>query len=274
MPVNNRNFKNPTVQAWESLRMFLQHFTERMTNFDNMVQRQGRDMGVDEVYNEIQRMKQQLDSIQNGLNLYNGTIPQENQGINPPNIQGESKLYKNKVRLSESQLHNVIKESVKKILNEMSPEVYAAYAQGRQQQADNTQDPNEKFKYQRKANQGVNTAQNAWDKQYGFSYNNGRNDWGEQTMGGTHNFIHNGNTNYGINYRGERPNWDGNGYTHTNLAYNPQSDTVWQGDGKGNSTVMPNDSNKEMGDNGAYSTARRMQNAKWSDVQQRIRQGR
>lgn len=35
---------------------------------------------------------------------------------------------------------------------------------------------NEKFKYQRKANQGVNTAQNAWDKQYGVSYNNGRND--------------------------------------------------------------------------------------------------
>lgn len=69
MLVNNRNYKNPTVQAWESLRMFLQHFTERMTNFDNMVQRQGRDMTVDEVYNEIQRMKQQLDSIQNGLNL-------------------------------------------------------------------------------------------------------------------------------------------------------------------------------------------------------------
>lgn len=178
------------------------------------------------------------------------------------------------IKLTESDLHTMIQESVKKILNEMSPEVYAAYAQGRQQQANNTQDPNEKFKYQRKANQGVNAAQNAWNKKYGFSYNNGRNDWAEQTMGGNNNFTHNGNTNYGINYRGERPNWDGNGYTHTNIAYNPQSNTVWQGDGMGNSSVTPNDYNKEMGDNGAYATARNMQNAKWSDVQQRLRQRR
>lgn len=49
-------------------------------------------------------------------------------------------MKKNRIRLTESQLQDVIKESVKKILNEMSPEVYATYAQGRQQQADNTQD--------------------------------------------------------------------------------------------------------------------------------------
>ncbi len=38
MPVNN---KNPTVQEWESLRMFLQHIAERMEGFDNTVQEQG-----------------------------------------------------------------------------------------------------------------------------------------------------------------------------------------------------------------------------------------
>lgn len=128
-----------------------------------------------------------------------------------------------------------------------------------------------KAEYQRKANKGVKAAQDAWNKQYEFSYNNGENDWGEQTMGGDNNFTHNGNTNYGINYRGKRPNWDGNGYTHTNIAYNPKRDTVWQGDGQGNSTVTPNDRNMKMGDNGAYATARRMQNAKWSDMQQRLR---
>lgn len=116
MALNNRNYKNPSVQAWEGLRMFLQSFTERMNRFDSMTERQSRDIGVDEVFNEIQRMKQQLDSIQKGLNLSNGTIPIENQGINPP-AENESCRRKGKVRLSESKLKEIIKESVKNALS-------------------------------------------------------------------------------------------------------------------------------------------------------------
>ena len=114
---NNRNYKNPTVQAWESLKLFMSSFMDRMNSFEEMVQRQGRDIGIDEVFNQIQIMKQELNKIQKELNLYNNTIPIENQGVNPPQPQNESK-YHNKVRLSESQLHKVIKECVKTVLNE------------------------------------------------------------------------------------------------------------------------------------------------------------
>ena len=67
--MNSRNYKNPTVIAWEQLRQMLTQFADRMKNFDVMTQNQGRDIGVDEVYNEIQNIRKQLDGIQKGLNL-------------------------------------------------------------------------------------------------------------------------------------------------------------------------------------------------------------
>ena len=71
METNNRNYKNPTVIAWEQLRQLLTQFADRMQNFDAMAQKQGRDIGVDEVFNEIQNIRKQLDEIQKGLNLQN-----------------------------------------------------------------------------------------------------------------------------------------------------------------------------------------------------------
>ena len=64
---NNRNYKNPTVQAWESLKLFMSSFMDRMNSFEEMVQRQGRDIGIDEVFNQIQIMKQELNKIQKGV---------------------------------------------------------------------------------------------------------------------------------------------------------------------------------------------------------------
>ena len=77
METNNRNYKNPTVIAWEQLRQLLTQFADRMQNFDAMAQKQGRDIGVDEVFNEIQNIRKQLDEIQKGLNLQNNTINTE-----------------------------------------------------------------------------------------------------------------------------------------------------------------------------------------------------
>jgi hypothetical protein len=57
---NSRNYKNPTVIAWEELRLMFQSFSDRMKQYDNMTERQGRDIGIDEVYNEIQNVRQQL----------------------------------------------------------------------------------------------------------------------------------------------------------------------------------------------------------------------
>lgn len=187
----------------------------------------------------------------------------------PSSFVTESKIYNNtksqykmkqKIRLTEGDLHRIIRNCVNEALNELDARTYASYANKRQAQANNSQNSEDAFKYQQKANAGVNAAQNAWNQKYGFSYNNGGNDWGEQSMGGNNNFTHNGNTNYGINYRSEKPNWDGNGYTHTNMAYNPQNNTIWKGNGQGEENVRQSNSEYEMGDNGAYKTARQMQN--------------
>lgn len=48
------------------------------------------------------------------------TQAQNSNGVAQQNIQGESKLHKGKVRLTESQLHNVIKESIRRILKEQN----------------------------------------------------------------------------------------------------------------------------------------------------------
>ena len=77
METNNRNYKNPTVIAWEQLRQLLTQFSDRMQNFDAMTQKQGRNIGVDEVFNEIQKIRKQLDEIQKGLNLQNNTVNTE-----------------------------------------------------------------------------------------------------------------------------------------------------------------------------------------------------
>lgn len=129
--INNRNYKNPTVIAWEQLRLMFQSFYDRMKQFDNMTEKQGRDIGVDEVYNEIQSIRQQLDKIQSGLNLHNNTMNTErmtdkSQPEVPFSVQDvrnrkdESIQRRVQVRISESQLHKVIKESVKKILKDSS----------------------------------------------------------------------------------------------------------------------------------------------------------
>ena len=129
METNNRNYKNPTVIAWEQLRQLLTQFADRMQNFDAMAQKQGRDIGVDEVFNEIQNIIKQLDEIQKGLNLQNNTIntervvdksqPDTPFSITNNNRNDESKnLNKKLIRLTESDLHRIVKESVNKIINE------------------------------------------------------------------------------------------------------------------------------------------------------------
>ena len=183
--------------------------------------------------------------------------------LEKPNIYKDNKQYKimnntkKRIRLTESQLHNVIKRCVNEALNELSPEVAARYEGGRQAQADNAINSQEKFKYQQKANSGREYAQNAWNNKYGFDFNNGAHDWGYQKMRGGQGFAHNGDAKYGIDYQGERSNWEENGYTHTNMAYNPKTNTVWQGDGRGNSSVQQH--KFDIGDNGAYRTANQME---------------
>lgn len=65
------------------------------------------------------------DRLRNSFNsrvsiTLSNTQTQNSNGVAQQNIQGESKLHKGKVRLTESQLHNVIKESIRRILKEQN----------------------------------------------------------------------------------------------------------------------------------------------------------
>ena len=78
---------------------------------------------------------------------------------------------KQRIRITESDLHRIVKESVLKILseaqlNELDARTYASYAKKRQQQADNALTDQDAIKYQRKAWQGRNAAVNAWNNKY------------------------------------------------------------------------------------------------------------
>ena len=71
---------------------------------------------------------------------------------------------KQRIRLTESDLHRIVKESVKKVLkeaqlNELDPRTYASYADKRQEQGQTA-----------KANAGRQAAANAWNQKYQNMY--------------------------------------------------------------------------------------------------------
>ena len=159
---------------------------------------------------------------------------------------------KRTIRLTESDLHRVITESVKQCLTELDARTYASYAQKRQQQADNAANSADAYKYQRKANQGVQAAQNAWNDQYGYNFDNGKNGYGYRQMGGANQFTHNAGSNYGISSK------HGDMKGTQNYAYNPKKGTEWHGNGRGESFTQQHD--YDPGDNGAYRVADEMEN--------------
>ncbi len=153
-----------------------------------------------------------------------------------------------KYRLTESRLRNIINEAVNSVLENIDPRTWAEIARRYEQT-----DPEKSQKAQERAIA-------AWNRRFGFSYQNGPKDWGETIMGGNNQFTNNGSSRYGISHRSERTNPDGKGWTHSNLAYNPKDNRVWTGDGMGNSTEYQPSREMEYGDNGAWQVAREMEN--------------
>ena len=89
-------------------------------------------------------------------------------GNNPQELNCNTNMNKKLIRLTESDLHRIVKESVNKILseaiNELDPRTYASYADKRRAQGQND-----------KAFKGTQAAANAWNKEYGYNNNsNGR----------------------------------------------------------------------------------------------------
>ena len=131
------------------------------------------------------------------------------------------------IKLTESDLHKIVKESVNKILseaiNELDPRTYASYAQKRQQQADNATNMSDKWKYGDKAWQGQVAARDAYNKQFGTN---------SQNFGRGYNEFHNMNHGmYGNDYTvtdSEQTGYNRNGEGRTRgyqQEYNPQNDT-------------------------------------------------
>ena len=80
-------------------------------------------------------------------------------------------MEKQLIRMTESDLHRIVKESVNKILNEMSPEVYLNYQKGRTNQANQARvngDYDTEMKMRSKAAEGGNAWGDAMRKKHGF----------------------------------------------------------------------------------------------------------
>lgn len=77
------------------------------------------------------------------------------------NVQTESK----KIRINEATFKRIIAESVKGVLNEISPELMGAAAMTAAHRAQNTDDPYYKAKYDRQANAFARNAANSYEKE-------------------------------------------------------------------------------------------------------------
>jgi hypothetical protein len=155
-------------------------------------------------------------------------------------------MNKKLIRLTESDLHKIVKESVNRVLkeaqlNELDPRTYASLANKRDAQGQNY-----------KAAKARQAARDAWNKQYGYNYDNGKDGYGYMKMGGADQFTHNASSNYGISAQ------HGNKEGTQNYAYNPQKGTEWHGNGKGDSYTQKHE--YDPGDNGAHRVADEMEN--------------
>ncbi len=75
-------------------------------------------------------------------------------------------MNKKLIRLTESDLHRIVKESVNRVLNEMRPETYASYAKGREAQGQMD-----------KAQVGKQAAIDKWNSMYGDNYSQMNQDY-------------------------------------------------------------------------------------------------
>ena len=135
----------------------------------------------------------------------------------PPNNQENKRLNCNKnmnkklIRLTESDLHRIVKESVNKVLNEvqlneLDPRTYASYADKRQAQGQGW-----------KATKGRYAATDAWNNQYG------KRDTSYNGKGGSANHqVYMKNDDYTVNDN----YWDSYDGGNSNFTkYNPYDDS-------------------------------------------------
>ena len=73
-----------------------------------------------------------------------------------------------RVKISENKLREIIKESVRKTLNELDPRTYASYAQKRSAQKPKAYDPKSLNNHYGSIDTAEKMAVDAWNKKYGY----------------------------------------------------------------------------------------------------------
>jgi hypothetical protein len=150
-------------------------------------------------------------------------------------------MNKKLIRLTESDLHRIVKESVNKILNEyvsgLDPRTLANYAKGREAQGQHD-----------KAQQGMQTARDTWNANYsdgdrmtdsfGDNYGIIKNDWnGKRRLQNVYrpniDVTDRGITNYDNNYSNPKSEeqWRVNGYVGNNKMGANVAKQMAQGNG-------------------------------------------
>lgn len=107
------NGANPSI-IWSQYMDFLAAYGKTMKTMYTKKMRANSPITWSELDNANKHIHDQLDYLMTWSEKFN---PQNNT---LQNIQVEQKVYNGKVRLSESQLHRVIKESVKRVLREQN----------------------------------------------------------------------------------------------------------------------------------------------------------
>ena len=181
-------------------------------------------------------------------------------------------MNKKLIRLTESDLHRIVRESVNRVLreaqlNELDPRTLASYASGRHRQADEAGangDSDMAIKYRQKAYDGEQAARDKWNKMYGFDSKLDNGDYYQRWMGANKsgdNSTHNLGSKYGIHYSSSSKDIDGI-RRDRNYAYNPKTNKEYSDDGAPYGIAL-NSRTKEHefdpGDNGAHRIAREME---------------
>lgn len=81
------------------------------------------------------------------------------------NESNNNNIMRNKIRINEATFKRIIAESVKGVLNEISPELMGAAAMTAAHRAQNTDDPYYRTKYDRQANAFAHNAMNSYEKE-------------------------------------------------------------------------------------------------------------
>lgn len=122
-------------------------------------------------------------------------------------------MNKKLIKLTEQDLHRIVKESVNKILNEMSPEMYMNYQKGRLNQANQARangDYDTETKMRSKAAVGGNAWGNAMRQRHGFNSIDDFNQTAQRSRNGITNQFGNPKYQNYINYQNDAAKQFGN----------------------------------------------------------------